>query len=72
MFYDLRIDHEAVESVAVAEWYRVDDDRIVSTWTILDTAPFISAPAAAADGVVDPVCNMTVGKASASPSAGTR
>ena len=65
MFYDLRIDHEAVESVAVAEWYRVEDDRIAFIRTILDTAPFISAPAAA-DGAVDPVCNMAVSKVSAS------
>lgn len=61
VFYDLHIDH-AVESITVADLFRVDGGKIAAIRTILDTGPFA---ATAAETAVDPVCGMTVGKASA-------
>jgi YHS domain-containing protein len=65
VFYDLRLDHAAVDSVSVAEWYHLEDDRIASIRTILDTAPLTSsASSATTDVAVDPVCTMSVDTAS--------
>lgn len=62
LFYKLHIDHP-VGAITVADWYHVEDDRITSIRTILDTAPLTARTAG--DTAVDPVCGMTVGKASA-------
>ena len=63
VFYDMYLDHP-VDSIAIADCYHVDGDKIETIRTILDTGPF-NAPAAG-ESSVDPVCGMTVGKASAS------
>jgi YHS domain-containing protein len=65
VFYDLHLDH-AVNVVPMAEWYHLEGDKISSIRTILDTAPFTSNRGASTDAAVDPVCQMTVDKASAS------
>jgi YHS domain-containing protein len=52
-----------VDSIAIADWYHVNGDKIAAIRTILDTGPF-KAPVAG-ESAVDPVCGMTVGKASA-------
>ncbi len=62
VFYDVYVDHP-VGSIAIADWYHVEGDKIASVRTILDTAPF-TAPAIG-ETAVDPVCRMTVGKGSA-------
>jgi len=61
VIYDLLIDHP-VASIAIADWYHVESDRIASIRTILDTGPFTPT---AGETALDPVCRMTVGKASA-------
>jgi len=61
VFYDMYVDHP-VGSIAIADWYHVENDRIAAIRTILDTGPF-TAPVAG-DTAVDPVCGMTVSKAS--------
>jgi YHS domain-containing protein len=65
IFYDLLIDHP-VGSVPIAEWYHLDGDKIVAIRSILDTAPFAArAGAQRGETALDPVCHMTVQKASA-------
>jgi YHS domain-containing protein len=61
VFYDMYVDHP-VGSIAIADWYHVEDDKIAAIRTILDTGPF-TAPVAG-ETAVDPVCGMTVSKAS--------
>jgi YHS domain-containing protein/ketosteroid isomerase-like protein len=61
VLYDLHIDHP-VGSVTVGDWYHVTNGKITSIRTILDTAPFAVA---SGDTAVDPVCGMTVARASA-------
>jgi Cu+-exporting ATPase len=61
VFYDMYVDHP-VGSIAIADWYHVKDDRIAVIRTILDTGPF-TAPLSG-ETAVDPVCGMTVSKAS--------
>jgi YHS domain-containing protein len=69
IFYDLLL-NGPVGSAAVAEWYHLDGDKIASIRTILDTAPFTAgARVQPGETALDPVCHMTVAKASA---AGTR
>jgi YHS domain-containing protein len=60
-FYDLHIDHP-VGSIAIADWYQLEGDRICAIRTILDTGPLVSASGQTA---VDPVCGMQVAKATA-------
>ena len=60
-FYDLHIDHP-VGSVAIADWYQLEGDRIRAIRSILDTGPFASA---GGETAVDPVCGMTVTKSTA-------
>jgi len=67
--YELLMDGP-VSSAAVAEWYRLDGDKIASIRTILDTAPFAAGArqqprGASGETALDPVCHMTVEKASA-------
>jgi YHS domain-containing protein len=62
VFYDMHVDH-AVGSIAIADWYHVEGDRIASIRTILDTAPF-TAPVVG-ESAIDPVCGMTIGTTSA-------
>jgi len=53
-------------AIPIADWYHLDGDHITSIRTILDTAPFVAASRAPdADTAIDPVCHMTVDKASA-------
>jgi len=59
-----------VTSAAVAEWYRLDGDKIASIQTILDTAPLTArgrerAREQPGETALDPVCGMKVDKASA-------
>jgi YHS domain-containing protein len=61
-FYDLHFDHP-VGVIAIADWYHLEGDRIASIRTILDTGPFTAR--VSEEGAVDPVCGMTVAKASA-------
>src|SRR5262249_19873890 len=60
-FYDLLIYHP-VGTITIADWYQLEDDKIRSIRTILDTGPFTSAGGEIA---VDPVCGMTVSKSAA-------
>jgi hypothetical protein len=39
VFYDSLIDHP-VASIAIADWYHIEGDRIASIRRILDTGPF--------------------------------
>jgi YHS domain-containing protein len=69
IIYELLMDGP-VGSAAVADWYRLDGDKIASIRTILDTAPLVAGarrPPREASGetALDPVCHMTVAKASA-------
>jgi Cu+-exporting ATPase len=72
VLYELLLDGP-VSPVAVAEWYRLDGDRIASIRTILDTAPLTAArePPRERSGeqpgetALDPVCHMTVEPGSA-------
>jgi Cu+-exporting ATPase len=69
VLYELLLDGP-VSSVAVAEWYRLDVDRIASIRTILDTAPLTAAAREqprerSGQTALDPVCHMTVEKGSA-------
>jgi Cu+-exporting ATPase len=69
VFFSLRMDGP-VGSAAVAEWYRLDGGKIASIRTILDTAPLTAAAREqpgeqAGETALDPVCHMTVEKASA-------
>lgn len=69
IFYSLQMDGP-VSSAAVADWYRLDGDKIISIQTILDTAPFAASghqqPRQPSAGTaLDPVCHMTVQKDSA-------
>jgi YHS domain-containing protein len=59
VFYDLHID-DPVESIAIADWYHLDGDKVASIRTIFDTGPLTSTRGETA---VDPVCGMTVAKA---------
>jgi YHS domain-containing protein len=61
IFFDLHIDHP-VQSIAIADWYHLEDGKIASIRSILDTGPFTSGTGETA---LDPVCGMTVAKASA-------
>ena len=50
VLYQLLIDHPA-GALQIADWYRVDGEKIVEVRTVFDTAPFQAAqpaPAAAA------------------------
>jgi YHS domain-containing protein len=60
-FYDLHIDHP-VGSIAIADWYQLDGDRIRGIRSILDTGPFASA---GGETALDSVCGMTVSKSNA-------
>jgi YHS domain-containing protein len=69
IFYRLRIDGP-VSSAEVAAWYCVDGNKICSIRMILDTAPFITSTRQQpreqpGETALDPVCHMTVEKASA-------
>jgi YHS domain-containing protein len=69
IFYSLQMDGP-LRSAAVAEWYHVDGTTISSIRTILDTAPFMASARQQprqqpAETALDPVCQMTVEKASA-------
>ena len=63
-FYELLIEHP-VGSVAIADWYHIEDGRITSLRTVFDTGPFVAPPALAEDRAVDPVCHMAVERESA-------
>jgi len=63
VIYDLLVEHP-VASIAIADWYHIDGDRIASIQTILDTGRFATT-AATGETAVDPVCGMTVSKMSA-------
>jgi YHS domain-containing protein len=65
VFYDMYLDHP-VGSVTIGDWYHIEGDKIAAIRTILDTGPF-TAPVAG-ETAVDPVCGMTVNKASAATS----
>jgi YHS domain-containing protein len=60
IFFDLHIEHP-VESIAIADWYHLEGGKIASIHSILDTGPFTSATG---ERALDPVCGMTVAKAS--------
>ena len=62
VFYDLHVDHP-VGAIAIADCYHLKGDQIASIRTILDTAPLTAR--AGGESTVDPVCGMTVAKASA-------
>jgi YHS domain-containing protein len=64
VFYDLFVEHPA-SPIAVAEWYRLEGERIVSIRTVFDTAPFVAAGEPAGETAVDPVCRMPVRPAAA-------
>jgi YHS domain-containing protein len=65
VFHELGLGH-ANGAVQVAEWYRLDGEQIASIRTILDTAPFVARNRAPVTATAqDPVCHMTVEKASA-------
>jgi YHS domain-containing protein len=66
IFFDMYIDHP-VESIAIADWYHLEGDKITSIRSILDTAPLTPRTPAVSSGETarDPVCGMTVAKASA-------
>jgi YHS domain-containing protein len=62
VFYDMHLDHPQ-RSIAIADWYHLEGNKIASIRTILDTAPFTRP--VLGDSAIDPVCGMTVGTASA-------
>jgi YHS domain-containing protein len=66
IFYDLRVDHPE-SSIAMASWYHLEGDTIVSIRTVFDTAPFVAGAGGqqAGETAVDPVCGMAVSKATA-------
>ncbi len=65
IFYQLVLD-QAPGPIEIADWYQLDGDVITSIRTILDTAPFTAgAGQPAGETAIDPVCHMTVQKASA-------
>jgi len=68
VFYDLLIDHP-VGAVPIAEWYRLDGDKIAAIRSILDTAPLTAGAGTAGEQqgetAIDPVCHMRVPKAAA-------
>lgn len=61
-FYELEVNHR-VGRMAVAERYRLADDKIATIQTIFDMAPFV--PSAGKDVAIDPVCKMSVARADA-------
>src|SRR5262245_20192222 len=67
-FYDLLID-PPVGTVPIAEWYRLDGDKITAIRSILDTAPLGAGAGSAGEQqgemAIDPVCHMRVQKAAA-------
>jgi YHS domain-containing protein/ketosteroid isomerase-like protein len=64
-FYDLLVE-QAVERMPVAERFQVRDGRIAHIQMIFDTAPFLPQPRRPpAEMERDPVCGMTVQRASA-------
>lgn len=68
VFYALRINHP-VNSVSVAEWYRLSGNKISSIRMIFDTAPFVDkVNSQPSETAVDPVCHMSVQKNSAAAS----
>jgi len=64
VFYDLLVE-QAVERMCVAERFQVRDGRIAHIQMIFDTAPLLPQPQPSAAMERDPVCGMTVQKASA-------
>jgi YHS domain-containing protein len=69
ILYELRLEGP-VASAPVAEWCRLDGDKIVSIRTILDSAPFTGGarpppPERPGETAVDPVCHMTVERGAA-------
>src|SRR5262245_26797289 len=62
VFYDMHVAHP-VGSITIADWYHIEGDKIAAIRTILDTGPF-TAPVAG-ETAVDPICGMTVSRASA-------
>ena len=60
-FYILHLDHR-VEHIRIAERFRLENDKIVSSTLVMDTAPFLARNAAAEPAAVaiDPVCHMEV------------
>lgn len=65
LFHDLVLDHGAA-AAPVAAWYHLEGDKIASIQMILDTGPFMAGKRPnPADTAVDPVCGMTVAKATA-------
>lgn len=61
VFYELVLD-EPHGAIWVADWYRLEGERIASIRTILDTAPFLPSRREAGETAIDPVCHMTVDK----------
>jgi YHS domain-containing protein len=65
VFYQLVL-NEAPGSIEIADWYQLDGEVITSILTILDTAPFTAgAGQSTGETAIDPVCHMSVQKASA-------
>ena len=66
ILFDLHIDHP-VESIAIADFYHLEGGKIASIQSILDTGPLTSSTPTSSGGETarDPVCGMTVAKASA-------
>jgi YHS domain-containing protein len=69
IFYELLL-HGPVGSAPIAEWYRLDGDKIASIRTILDSAPFTAGAGQrtgerSGETAIDPVCHMTVEQGSA-------
>ena len=65
VFYQLLLRGQEPGSIEIADWYQLDGEVITSIRTILDTAPFTGgAGQPAGETAIDPVCNMTVQKAS--------
>ena len=64
IFYELVLD-QAPGVISVADWYHLEGEQIASIRTILDTAPFtVGGRQRTGETAVDPVCHMTVQKAS--------
>jgi YHS domain-containing protein len=66
VWYELEVDHP-VGSIPITEWFHLTGERISEMRMILDTGPLVATTSRqlAAATAVDPVCHMTVSRASA-------
>lgn len=65
VLFDALLNHE-VKKMAIVDWYRLDEERIVSIQTLFDTGPFRPPTSVSSEETaIDPVCKMTVVKARA-------